>query len=495
MDLEFRQERITYLGSVLCETVMQEESGEAIVPDAMPDMERIADSFALVTLRGQECQLGTVSLSGDIQAGVLYMAQGEDKPRFLPVYLPFSLRRTVAGEALRLTAMCRVRSVEARMLNSRKLSVRVGLCIELDVLEPREELCCMPAKPERYVQMKCESFPMLLPAECAQKNLLLRETVPLGAGHSAAKLLHTDALCELTDEKLAGNRAVCKGNLLVTVLYETPEGALDSAALTLPFSLVTELEGEYEEQALSLCPVLTSLQAAPEGDGITVEAGLCMQCVVSRTLMVNAVTDAYATRGTLTLRWQDLAMRPRLDERALRQELRTEVPAQCAQVVRAEALPDVPQTRWQDDRLRVCVPVLFRVLYRDSEGAYQSAEHRAELNAEIPAADRRCRVSAWAEGCVFAAPAAGGIELRLSMALRCEWYADAELRAVCGAEYEPGERAQDEPAVIIRTPETDVPLWDVAKELCTTVSAIRLANDMEGDTAPAGELLLIPIVA
>ena len=41
MELEFQQVQIPYLRSVLYETVLHEESGETVVPDTMPDMERI----------------------------------------------------------------------------------------------------------------------------------------------------------------------------------------------------------------------------------------------------------------------------------------------------------------------------------------------------------------------------------------------------------------------------------------------------------------------
>lgn len=497
MELEFQQVQISYLQSVLHETILQEESGETIVPDSMPDMERIVDSFAGVILRGRECQGGSVSLVGDIQAGVLYMAQQEDMPRQIPLYLPFSLRRSVAAaEGCQCTVECRVRSVDARMLNSRKVSIRVGLCIVLQVFEPREEICCKPGKQERRLQMKYADYPMQLMVECSQKNMLLRDTLPLGTGQpEAARLIHIGARCEVTDEKLTGDKAVCKGQLLLRLLYETPEQTLSACELAMPFSQFMELEREYEEQGLNLIPVLTSLEAAAEGEGITVEAGICMQCCVTQTLQVPMLRDAYATRGNLSLQWRNYGMQPRLDSRLLHQELRQEISAGVSEVVRAEALPDAPQTEWLDGICRIRVPVQLQVLYRDHQGQFQTASRRAELSMEVPAERSQCRVWLMESGPLFAAAGAGGIELRLPMALRCDWYEEAELRSICGGTLEDEKEHEEGPAVIIRTLEADGELWDIAKELRTTVSAIQIANDMEEDIAPAGTMLLIPIVA
>ena len=494
MELEFQQVQIPYLRSVLYETVLHEESGEAGVPDTVPDMERIIDSYAAAVLRSKECQADAVSLTGDIQAGVSFLASGEDTPRQLSVYLPFTLRRPAPGVE-QCTVSVRVRSVDARMLSSRRVSVRVGLCLTLRLWQNAEQTCFVPDPAERRVQLKCADYPMRLTRECAEKTLLLRDSLRPDAGlPEMLRILHTDAACVLSDAKLSGSQAVCKGTVQFSILYETPDLTLCSAALSLPFSGLIELEGSYDEQGLEIVPVFTSVNAAPESGAVAVEAGVCLQCLVTQTVSVRTVEDAYATRGVLHTEYRSCAMQPQLDSRLLRQELRQELPAQASEVVRAEALPDAPEIQQSEGLCRVRVPVGLRVLYRDGQGEYRQTASRAELNAEVPAENAACRAEVWADGVLFAAPAAGRIEVRLPMALRLCWYDEGEKRCICALRLDEGPR-EERPAVIIRTLEEDAALWDIAKELRTTVSAIRTANDLEGETAPAGTMLLIPIVA
>ena len=494
MELEFQQVQIPYLRSVLYETVLHEESGETVVPDTMPDMERIVDSYACVVLRSRECQGDAVSLAGDIQAGLSYMAAGEDTPRQITAYLPFSLRRSAPG-ASQCAVTVRVRSVEGRMLNSRKAGLRVGLCVVLQAWEPTTQHCFAPGEPERRVQLRCADYPMRLPVEYAEKDLLLRDSLPLDAGQpEARRIVHADAQCRITDGKLSGSQAVCKGEVQLSLLYETMDLELCSAALTLPFSGLVELEDSYEEQGAEITPVLTSLNAALENGAVTAEAGVCLQCLVTQMVSVPMVEDAYATRGVLHTEYQSCALQPRLDSRLLRQELRHELPVQAAEVVRAEALPDAPELQYGDGAVRVRTPVLLRVLYRDAGGEYRQTEGRTELSVELPAEDALCRAEVWPDGVLFAAPAAGRIELRLPLALRLCWYDGGEKRCVSALGLDDAPR-EERPAVVIRTLEEDTALWDVAKELRTTVSAIQTANDLEGETAPAGVMLLIPIVA
>ena len=494
MEMEFQQVRIPYLRCVLYETVLHEESGETVVPDAMPDMERIVDSYACVMLRSRECQEAAVSLTGDIQAGVVYMAPGEDTPRELAVYLPFHLRRSAPG-AVRCMASCRVRSVEARMLNSRKLGLRVGLCITLRLWEPAEQICYAPGDCGKRVQLRCAEYPMRLAAECAEKTVLLRDSLALGPGQpEALRIVHADARCRISDEKLSGSQAVCKGTVQLSVLYETPDLELSGAELSLPFSQLIELKGSYDEQGLEIVPALTSLNVSLENGQVAVEAGVCLQCLVTRPVSVPMVEDAYATRGVLHAEYQSCALQPQLDSRVLRQELRQELPVQAEEVIRAEALLDAPELQQTSGAVRVRVPVQLRVLCRDAQGQYRQAEGKAELTAEIPAEAALCRAEVSADGVLFAAPAAGRIELRLPLALQMRWYDGAEKQFLSGLRLDDAPRTE-RPAVVVRTLEEDAPLWDIAKELRTTVSAIQTANDLEGDLAPAGTMLLIPIVA
>lgn len=496
MELTFEQVQLPYLQCVLFETVVQEESGETIVPDRMPDMDRIVDAYAGVVLRGKDCQSGSVSLTGDIQAGVLYMADQEDKPQELNLYLPFTVRRRVEGELESCAVQCRVRSVEARMLNSRKLSIRVGLCVVIQAWHSAVQTCYRPQGQARRVQMRYMDYPMRLPVEQTERNLLLQEELPLPASCPAAeRVIFADARIRITEDRLAGNQAVCKGNLELRLLYETQEEALAVCDLSLPFSQLLPLEQEYEEQGLLFYPQLTSLETSANGTHIAVEAGILMQCCVQKICNVPLVDDAYATRGALRMETCVYELPQLLDQRLLRQELRQELPIQGAEILHAQALPDAPRVHWQDGVSQISVPVQLSALYRDGNGLLQLAQGKTELAMEIPSGEAACRIMAWTDGSLFAAPGAGCLEFRLPVAVQCTWYASAALNSVCKATLEEEEEPTERPAVIIRTLEEEQSMWSLAKELRTTVSAIQIANDLEGDTAPAGTMLLIPIVA
>ena len=138
--------------------------------------------------------------------------------------------------------------------------------------------------------------------------------------------------------------------------------------------------------------------------------------------------------------------------------------------------------------------MLVRALYRDHQGLCRQAEGRAELAQELPAAPSLCRAEARIEGQIFAAPGAGRIEMRIPAAVSVRWYDEQTHEGIVSAQLTEGPR-EVRPSVILRMLEAESSLWEIAKELRTTVSAIQTANDLDAETAPAGTILLIPIVA
>ena len=107
-----------------------------------------------------------------------------------------------------------------------------------------------------------------------------------------------------------------------------------------------------------------------------------------------------------------------------------------------------------------------------------------------------CRCRMIAPGEVFAAPAAGGVEVRFAVDFQCLVLEEKKLTAVCAASLgEPRSRGEgSQPSVVLRLAEPGEGLWELAKCYGTTTQKILQANQLEEGALPAGRMLLIPSV-
>lgn len=97
---------------------------------------------------------------------------------------------------------------------------------------------------------------------------------------------------------------------------------------------------------------------------------------------------------------------------------------------------------------------------------------------------------------MFAALAAGGVEVRCSLDFFCTVLARQSVTMAVRGEL--GEKraaeAGEQPSVVLRLAAPGERLWDIAKAYGTTREEIRLANGLEEDETPEHTMLLIPRV-
>ena len=75
MELVFQEQKLEYLHRIFCETVTQEQTADVVIPDSLADAERVVEAFGTLLVRSEECMADSVSVSGVVQAGVLFCGE------------------------------------------------------------------------------------------------------------------------------------------------------------------------------------------------------------------------------------------------------------------------------------------------------------------------------------------------------------------------------------------------------------------------------------
>ena len=106
----------------------------------------------------------------------------------------------------------------------------------------------------------------------------------------------------------------------------------------------------------------------------------------------------------------------------------------------------------------------------------------------------RCLCTVRRQGEVYAAPAAGGVEVRFTLEFDCLPVQTLSVPAVCGGSLGEARGADGEkrPSVVLRFAAPGEEVWDIAKAYGATTAQILQANELEEETLPAGRMLLIP---
>lgn len=504
MELAFETKTIPCLRETMYETISQEETSEAIVPDSFPDVARILDSFGTVILRAKEYRTGGISVTGGIQAGVIYAPDDGSTPRTLHFYVPFTVKaeNDVITEKTKAMVDCHVRSVDARAINSRKVMVRVNLAGTITASEPAElEETDYAPEEGSDLQIRRSTYPVVRTMEMAEKPFAMTEEAELPAGRPFIQELYkylTDF--EVTESKLVGNKGVFKGMVTLKLLYLTAEGDLAIWSCQLPFSQYVELDHEYDgEEELQVLLALTDSSvedANGQGKRLLVNLQVLAQCAVVGKQTLEVLEDAYSLGHEFTPEWKEVDATGRLDRQNFNETMRSAVQAPVKSVVDTRLYLDTPVQRREGDALVITVPITANTVYLDENGELQQNISRLEASCRTELADGcLCRPTARLTGEAFAVPAGDGMEIRGTITFTVDSMSGKNLRTLSGGQLGDEPIADAErPSVILRPAGPEDCLWSVAKACHTTTEAIRLANGLTEDGARLSGMLLIPVV-
>lgn len=506
MELELEQTKLSGYKTVLSTTVFQEETMEMIVPDAYPDILRIVDTEGQVELGERNAMDGRAGFSGTVRAAMLYLPDGEDGMRRLEISIPFSGGADGTGitGACSVVVLPRVEGAETRVLNPRKVLVRVGLAVDVHVYEPLEQELCsgVAGVGENGVEQLCETCRTYGVVCIQEKPFSFSDNVTLSASKpEAAELLKQRLILTCNESKVIGSKLIFKGTASLQLFYRSTDLILCDSLFELPFSQIMEVPGGREESdcVLDVVPVKVSCTLAPDGDSRTihVELELLAQAVLRDERSFSLLTDLYSTTYMLDADLDTISLAHLVDSGVKTPALReiVECPSLAETVLDAYlSIGRVTQSR-EGTRLTLEAETRITVLYCTESGEVECASRVLSVpcTLELPG-ESICNCVCCSPEPVFATPTTGGIEVRFPVEFRYLALREETVSGVSAARLDPNvpRKHGDQPSIVLRMVEHGERLWDIAKCYGTTAADIRQANALEEERLPDGQLLLIP---
>ena len=502
MELTFQTSRMPYLKQILHEVRSQEETSETIVPDSYPDIGSIVDSYAEAVLRGKDCRKGSITISGGVKGGTTYLPEDGTWPRNLEYYIPFTMKLENPNLTEQAQVLCsvKIRSVDGRMINSRKAMLRVSVCCQITAYEQAEEPVFQLLDRPDELQVRQSSYAVQLPLETAEKSFVVSDSLELPMGYPPISQLYKQCCrLELTDQKLVANKAVFKGNAVCKLLYFSDDQKLHSFQQSLPFSQYCELRSDYDDEAAEILPVITGYDLELEDQTDTRRGQLTIHVLAQCTILGNKnlllTEDAFATQGDLNAEWYTYEFSSCLDRQKSVQSVLQHLKGDIREILDIDTYTDIPEVKQGRDTAAVKVPICCHILGYNSAGDLTALEGRAAFEQEWKVSqDVSCVPWSIRECSSYSSLVSDGAEIRCEIAADIMCFGGQPLRCLKqGALESTQERDSQRPSVILRRVERNTPLWELAKKSSAREDAIRTVNHLEGERLQEDRILLIPV--
>jgi hypothetical protein len=497
LDIQFEHKALSYLHSLCSQTQQTEHTQETRLPDGMPDIGRILGCWGQPVIRSKEWRSGGMSITGGIQAWVLYVPEEGGEPCSLACWIPFQQKWDFADTQHDgyICVLPQLKSMDARMTSARKLMLRANVQTWGRALDYQQAQISLPVDVPEDIQLLRTTYPMEIPKEFGEKQIQIDELVELPQNlQSADQILRSQLQIEITDDKILAERLVFRGTGKLQVLLRSAD-MLSSWSTEIPVSYYADLDRDYTSAATAqILPVLTNLETELLDGKLAVKAGAAMQYLIFDRENVELVEDAYSPVRKMDVQVEPLFLPIRLDQWSQSLNISSQIPTEVEQIVDTNVCQDLVSVYKENGKDMASVCGTVQMLYYDAEGNLQCECGRYEEKLEIPV-DVESKTQAWIPSVSKPQPSAqiNGVQIHQEQMLELAVFAQSGIPTVVGMSAgELEEPDPERPSVILCRCGTSR-IWDIAKRTGSTVGAIRSANGLEGEPRQ-DQMLLIPIL-
>ncbi len=305
----------TYSSASVCPLQLLQVAvkGDVIVPDRKPDADKILQTSARYLPEDEALDHNRIRLQGHLEFTVLYLSQ-EEMPRLCSVTTALPVEEEVnleglaeENERIRYQISYHPENIRSTLLNGRKMSLSALLEIEAKIVKYQDTSVVTDVVGEENMVLRQKTEPMRRIIGDKEEKLIVRETAEVRDGSpNIEEILWYDASIRRRSSHIMEDRVQVKGEIVVSVLYQTENGVqfLDHAT---EFAGLIDAAGAREgmDVGLQMDIVKTMLLVMPDADSelrrIQMEMVVACRVRVTEEEERQLLMDAYDTVQNVSL--------------------------------------------------------------------------------------------------------------------------------------------------------------------------------------------------
>ena len=497
MDTSLKKDNYEHLVPVWTGSLSRDFAAESIVPDAMPDVGSVIDADGVITLRSKETEAGAVALAATVSVSVMYVPETGGGMQSVAVTVPVEVRMDAPGADLdcQTVARLRVRAIDAKMVNSRKLSVRADVDCEATVYQKRSlEIASGLAGENAAIHILTKTAAMAAVTDVREKTFVVTDEYALPAGCTGVdRIVMQRVDAHMEDVKYVSGKVVFRGRIRAALLLGGQDGRVWSGRYETEYSQIMEVTASAADVTASVMMMFTGayfdLPERQDADGkVKAELHLVAQTVCREIREVGYIADLYSNRTVLTGQTEELSIVSAAQPVSMRQTVTgsAELMGGAGEVLSVTAA--VGSVTVEGETVKTTVNI--RAVLQQEDGGFATARSRlaAEFTTDIPAGTALQNVTVTAAD-VYCGAAAGALDVRAVLQMEAMAVTARTVTVIGGIEEDPEAwaAAPAAPSIWLVRLEPGADMWSVAKKYHSTVDAIAAANGEQ-----QSGLLLIP---
>ena len=280
--------------------------GDMIVPDIKPDILDTIMTSGNVCIYKKEVLDGKVKIDGTVQVYIIYLADDETgSTRALNTSLDFTevipIQNCTPG--MSLVTKAKVCSVDARVLNGRKINIKANVNFSLKLYSNENVDIISQINGIDDIQKLNHEIEVNSLIGEGWTKALARETIAIDPIDNLAEILSAEIRITNKDTKVSYNKVLVKADAIIRILYLTEDNRINSVQSTIPVMGFIDMQNVSEDHVCDTNYELKNLLIKPNGEedhSIYVEAELEICCFAFEKRNITITEDLYSPSQNLS---------------------------------------------------------------------------------------------------------------------------------------------------------------------------------------------------
>lgn len=479
--------------------------GDMIVPDSKPDILNTICTSGVVSIYKKEVQEEKMRIDGTINTYIMYMPDGsEDTVRGLNASLDFSENIGIQNckEGMDDITDIKIKSIEAKVLNGRKISMKATLEVNVRIYSKEEVEIINNMENAENIQILKEDLTVNSLVGSGETKIYAKDNIPIDSIDNLAEILKAEINLVDKDIKISYNKVLTKAEAEVTFMYLTEDNRINKVTYKIPVVGFIDIQDVTEENLCDVNYEIRNIVIKPnsqEEHSIYVEIEIQARCSVYEIKQINLIQDMYSPTENLNFETkQILTMTEKQSVKNIKQ-IREKINLND---VENESLIDVDVEPNIINENKINTKILYegemnlRFIFVNQRMQIDIKE--TKIPFEYTVENLQNGESLNTNNCLeikskdFIIQDGGDINCNIDMETNTNMYRTANINMIDSIQ-EDGEREEQDYSIMMYIVKKGDTLWKIAKEFGSTIDGIARVNGIEDrNLIFPGQKLFIP---
>ena len=506
-DLKLTMQNISICAEGPCSTVEQPIDCDITLPDYCTDIQKILKCMAVTGISSVAVSGNRIMAEGSVTVRVLYLDDNEEIGTY-EQSVPFAKYVEESDLQSVVFTDCRAKTgyMNCRAVNQRRVDIHGAVILDFYTRVKRDTAVITGDLSEDLEKRSC-NLKIANSAADAGRFFAVTEVENLKDRPAVGSIIRTGSYALVNEVKVIKDKALVKGDLLVTLTYTSKSSSsIERYDTRLPISQIVDAAGLDENEIIDTSLRVTQLNIIPKVDAtgeyklLDISARLVAEMHAYSECEFSGVTDAYSLKDAIVPEHADVPVLKyveKIEDSILVNSNLDISESECSDVLDIWCCDSSTSYKFSESTLEIYGSATVGLIGKSADEGYNFFERTVDFSytkTYESIESVHCMPKVLFTGQSAAKNSSGGFDVRLEASLKVDVFAQEKLKLVTDIKVSEGEtiHSDEGAAVVIYFASQGESVWDIARRYNTTVVSVMTENELADDILQKDMMLLIP---